>query len=835
MSEAVDRKSSDRLIGRLTNGERTPLKRTLVMCVIIAAWLALAAPAIAQAFERKYEFRIEEETLGSALDAIVQQTELVILYPYELAEQAGVNSVIGQYTVREALEVMLRDTQFSGGLTEGGVMFVSLSGDQTTIDREGTVNSGKVKRGLLASVSAFMFGAGGQALAQNDEAADNLGRDTIVVTAQKREQRLQDVPISLNVLGEAEIADRGIAGLQDLGLVVPSLTVRDLGDQRQIAVRGVDNNNGPTPLTGVYIDELPANGGQSGFGFDLPDLRLYDLERVEVLKGPQGTLFGQGSVGGTVRFITKKPDLNQVQIKANVELAATKDGGASQTFQGALSIPLIEDKLAVRISPTWDYQGGWIDQPTAAAENVNDSNVVNVRTNVLWRPTSDLQITGMAIIHQTDAGGLSRGEDEDGTYLPELFLPGGGTIIPTRTEDYELFNVTLEYDLGRVSVLSSSSYSDRDAVASPLYSPGFVFRQPYSSEVFSQEIRLTSVDDARLSWVVGGVYNDVESQVDAELWFSDPGSLSLPSAPAPDFATVQATTSESWAVFGDANYDVTDRFELGVGLRYFEDERTFFDGTPNAAGFDELTPRFYASYDFSDNITAYVNVAKGFRSGGFNAAGGAPFDPETVWTYDVGARGSLLNGRLYIDVSGYYSDYQNYLADSTVPGALQTTFNNLGEVEIIGGELSANWQATDSLMLSFSANYTDAEVSSTGGATDGQFLDGDPVNAISPFGFTATLKQDFVLGGYNGYFRLDLNHQDGMENNDRRFGGRFTETDDVDILNADLGFDLSEDFRLSFFARNVLDERDAVYNSGSPAFNPRARPRTLGVRLGYEM
>ena len=789
----------------------------------------LTSWAYAQDGAGRYEFHIEERDLGSAIEAIVRHTDKNVLFPYELADATGLNPVIGSYTLEEALQVLLQGTDFTGGLSDNGVMFIALSDATVEQDREGEVNTTIIKKGLLASVSAFLFGVGanGAALAQDGVDADESGHDTIIVTAQKREQRLQDVPLSLTVLGGEEIEARGITDIEDLGFAVPALTIRELGDQRQIAIRGVDNNFGPTPLTGVYVDEVPANGGQVGFGFDLPDLRLYDLERVEVLKGPQGTLFGQGSVGGTVRFITKKPDLNELQFKSNVELALTKDGAPSQMFQGALSVPLIEDKLAIRISPTWDNQDGWIDLPQANAKDANDQNVVNVRTNLIWRPVDNLDISAMAIVHQNDAGGLNRGENEDGNYDASLFGQGV-SVVPTRTEDYELYNLTIDYDFAGINFVSSSSYTDRNASTSPFYDASLlILDYPVASEVFSQEVRLSSAGEGPLEWVIGGVYTDVDSSISGDVYFADPGDLTAPRTP--DFVLLQETTSESWAVFGDISYDVTDRFEVGAGLRYFEDDRTFFDGLDNSASFDEISPRFYANYDISEDVTAYLNIAKGFRSGGFNAFGGAPYDPETVWTYDAGVRGAFLDGRLYVEASGYYSDYRNYLANSTPPGQILATFNNLAEVEILGGELAFTLQATDNLSLSFSANYSDSEIASLGGATAAPFAEGDQLDGIAPLGVTASIHQDFLFADKDAYFRLDYSHQDEI----RRAIISPPESDVIDLFNAELGVDLSDDLSLSFFGRNLFNERSVPYPNG--VLSPRLRPRTIGIRLGYEL
>lgn len=837
MSKAVDRTSSDRLIGRLTNGERTPLKRALVMCVIIAAWLALAAPAIAQAFEREYEFRIEEETLGSALDAIVQQTELVILYPYELAEQAGVNSVIGQYTVREALEVMLRDTQFSGGLTEGGVMFVSLSDDPKNRDREGTVNSGKVKKGLLASVSAFMFGAGtnGAALAQDEVGANDASeRDTIIVTAQKREQSLQEVPISVVAITGEVIAERGINNFEDLGLAVPGLAVQDAGPGlRRIYIRGIGNASGfASPIVGVYLDEVSV-GSNPAFNLDL---RPYDLKRVEVLKGPQGTLYGDGSVGGTIRFITNNPELDAFRAKADVEAAFTKNGAPSQKVQGVLNVPLVEDKLALRVTGTFDHSGGWIDQPAASQEDFNDQNVTNVRAKLLWQPTERLEAIATALVHRND-GSVNNPEDEAGNYTQTQ----GALTTPSATDDYDLFSLTVNYDFGFASLVSATGYLDaqknvmqtgvRLPFAPPPAAPTEILtlEQPIDTEILNQEIRLVSNGGSPWNWSIGGYYND--RSVDQ----SGTSLVLVPALGPPAFPSsfVDNQTSESWAIFADTSIALTEWLEVGGGLRYFEDDRTFSDGVSTQEGkFDALSPRAYVSVDLTEKISTFASVAKGFRSGGFNPLGQPAFQPEDVLTYELGSKFSLWSGRLDGELSLFYSEYQDFQTLGLDEVALAFITSNSGDAEIKGIDWSFNLLATENLSFEFSGNYVDTEVVRE---SSSRLAVGDPLEFIPDYSFSGSATYEFEWINTPGFIRIDYNQQAKSSYRDRGTGTHFfSESDVINMLNLNLSLQVLDNLSLGVFGRNLLDDRGFIDPLSIIEGASRSRPRTIGVRMGMD-
>ena len=222
--------------------------------------------------------------------------------------------------------------------------------------------------------------------------------DEIIVTAQKKEERLLDVPISISVVSDEFIENAGISNLADLAYAVPNLSVVETSPGVfTAAIRGVTNNSGFAPLTGIYLDEIPL----SVTTVASVNLETIDIERVEVLKGPQGTLYGQGSVGGTIRFIAKKPSFDGIEGQIGGSAYGTKDGDSSGEFTGVLNLPVIDDTLAFRVAATYKDRGGWIDRPDAGIDNANDSELSSIRLKGLWNISDDFNANLTVINHRS--------------------------------------------------------------------------------------------------------------------------------------------------------------------------------------------------------------------------------------------------------------------------------------------------------------------------------------------------------------------------------------------------------------------------------------------------
>ena len=859
MSKAVDTKSSVILIGRLTNGERTSLKRVRLACAFIAALLFLVVPELAQAFEQKYEFRIEQETLGSALDAIVQQTDLVILYPYELAGKTGVNPVIGRYSVREALEILLRDTQFSGGLTEGGVMFVSLSGVGKAQGREGQVNSGKIKRGLLASVSSLLLGAAASNSAAAQETASDAAEsesldiiEAITVTAQRRKQNIKDVPQSVFALDDLQLRRQRIENFDDLGLAVPGLSVIDFGNigQQRIYMRGLGNLVGDS-LVGVYLDDTSTVTS----AVDQLNFRTYDLERVEVLRGPQGTIYGQGSVGGAIRFITKNPELSAFAGRVDVSASFTEEGAPSQDVKAVLNIPIVKDRFAIRVSGVFENAGGWVDQPLAQKENINDHTLTSVRAKILFQPTDAFELLGTFALFRLD-GGLA-GTDGLGNIENSQFQQVFGLLsTPSRGEDYEIYSLKGSYDFGSVNLVGITSYVElkntvRNVPGGPNgwdYETDFLQDVDRLGSIFTQEIRLSSDHDGGIHWHLGGIYSDVESGGGFKFDFGPTvGPIEGTFVRNRD-PVVKDALSESWAVFGEGSYELGERLELGAGFRYFENEKTDTRRSQNAT-FSTFSPRAFAKYQLTDTVNIYFNVGKGFRSGGFSRDN--IYDPESTWSYDLGSKGFMFDGLIDYDVAIFYSRIKNFQIVSAVQGSPVPLIENGGEAEIKGIEWNIGLQLTDQLHFNVHGTYLDPILDES--AFSGQPIGvGDQLNLVPKYHFGFDASYNFFLAERPGTFTLVYNRRDRIFLTARdSFFSHFSKSGIIDMLNLSIHWDYSDSVTLGLFASNLLNEadspvplgdntvfRDTVSGSGlvgkGAAGSLPPRPRTYGVSIGVE-
>ena len=779
------------------------------------------------------------------MDAFVELTQVQLLYPHELAQQTGVNPVNGSHTINEALQILLRNTDFSGDLTEGGVIVISHRDHTKLKDREKTMERGiKNKKTVLAGfVALFAAGVTTQgAMAQDGEAATaQSGIDEIIVTATKRAQNIQDVPISILALQGEDLVAQGIGDLQSLSFAVPGLLVSETGSfQRRISIRGIGNTFGSSSLIGMYVDEAAV----AGLPANQIDLRIHDLERVEVLKGPQGTLYGEGSVGGTIRYITNDPQLDAFSAEASFDVSSTKDGDPSQETKAIINTPLVEDVLGLRVVGQYVNSGGWIDQPALGKSDINDYELYNIRAKLLWVPSDNLEVKATAIVHRNDAGAQNIGEDDSGNYVQAF----GDLSTPSAEDNYDLYNALVNYDLGSMTLVSSTSYLDSSKKINNFGNeccvstgtPGEFWHLlqgegKNSAEILTQELRLSSNGSDPWVWSVGLFYKDAElvpfNIVDFVAGLPD-GSFVLN---FPD--NFQEERSKSLALFGESSYAITEQLEAGVGLRYFEDDRRFRAGQVGPfqeETFDSLNPKLFAKYDVTDDLNVYVNIAKGFRSGGFNGAGLPPFDPETVLSYELGSKMSSHDGRLKADVALFHSVYEDYQIVGIIPSLGLNVTSNAGEAEITGIDLSVSLHASEKLELGFNGNYMDTEFVEIN-ATSTSHAVGDSVDLVPQYGYGLWGNYSFNWSDQAlGYIRIDYSEQGKSNYRNRSNAPDYqSQSDVIEMLNIRLGWSY-DDWSVDLYALNILNENGFVGPLVIEKLSARPRPRTMGLKLGIK-
>jgi outer membrane receptor protein involved in Fe transport len=523
---------------------------------------------------------------------------------------------------------------------------------------------------LLTATGILALSTAVAAQEQEDTTADE-----IIVTATKRAANILDVPFSVNAQTAADIQRSGATGLEDVSRNVAGLTIQNLGPgQSQVSVRGVSagqivrDQPGVKEQVGVYLDESVIS-----LSLFTPDLDLFDLNRVETLRGPQGTLFGSGSVGGTIRYITNQPTTEALEgtIEGNVNLVDGDDFGGH--LKGAVNVPL-GDKAAFRAVGYYTQYGGFIDarrEGGGVTEDINDGKRYGGRIALLFQPTEDISITPRIIYQKIETDGFNRQEVFNLYANPYTTVAGGRPpvqlgkreqhlLLQEAFEDETLIaDLTASIGLGAVDLTSVTSYTNRDILVSRDASalthsvsidlglaPAVTaipsnLRDTTDVESWTQEVRLSSNGDGPLQWLIGGFYSDTDRVYAQRL--PTPGydpfvdavfGAGTSAAVANGFPLNSPYNADlpynlkQFAVFGEATYDITDRVHLTAGARYYDykERRRFTSGGLFANGDDQvdrtksdgITPRFLLSIETSDEMTVNLQASKGFRLGGVN-------------------------------------------------------------------------------------------------------------------------------------------------------------------------------------------------------------------------
>jgi iron complex outermembrane recepter protein len=818
----------------------------------VAALIAVGSLSFAdvQARSVSYDLDIPAEDLTQALQSFAIASHHRLLYKAEIAAGKTSHVLKGRFTAEEAMELLLSGTGLSYEITGSSVVLVkkqsgakiggseAVRGSATTDSSSGdSVPSVLVAQSSPAAGAPNSGSTGPNAASSNatesPSDANKYGLGEIVVTAQKRSERLQDVPISIIALSAEELAQRNIVNIDDLQFVVPGLQLHKQGQDNAIYLRGVANVSGNSPLVGVYLDEADVTNGPAQL-----DVDLYDLQRVEVLRGPQGTLYGEGSMGGTIRFITNNPSLSTFQMQADVAGLLTQNGAPSQRIQSVVNVPLVNDTLAIRVATQFDHEGGWINQPAANLTDINDHNIADVRTKVLWQPASEFSASVMAEIHRNN-GVMDNGEVVEGNYTQ----PFGLTTQRRLTTDYDLYNSTLSYDFSGAKLLSTTTYFDQRNIVynfgyfgefsppgKPLYQV-YIPQTSTTSHAVDEEVRLTSAGDSPWKWTAGIFYRDYYTlHIQSSYYFSQQG----PPLPPPYPGLVDPNTSRSYAVFGDTSYELFGRLTLGVGLRTYHDDQSVPDQT---ASFHSVDPRFYANLKVTGEANLYASAGKGFRSGGFNAVGQATYDPESVWTYELGVKTSMIEHVVSLDADVFYSKYEGYQTGAALPPTFILETGNVGAAKIKGVEATLLYRPAEEWTLTLNGDRIDAYVTSIGQAlpTLIALLPGDNLDYVPRYQATASIERNFVWDTRPIFARVDYNLQGPSTLLARDAGYWYhSESNVIHLLNVNAGIQWNDNLSMGVFAQNLINDRGYTEPDIIEEAANRARPRTVGFNFGVK-
>ena len=731
---------------------------------------------------------------------------------------------------------------------------------------------------LLSSVAAIAVAH--PAFAQDAEGERETGArqlDTVVVTAQKRESNLQDTPISVSAVTGENLEANGDVTVQDIALTTPGLVVGgNAAFEYSVSLRGISSaaaGIGADAPTGTYVDGVYI-GRPAGAIFDLAD-----IDRIEVLRGPQGTLYGRNTVGGAISVFTEKPtDEFEGVIKGTIA-----ERGIARVA-GALSGPIVEDRLNGRISASYGSTDAWVSN--ISGPDILDTESIMLRGALEFTPSDTVSFLLRADYGDLDDPLYSKNITTDAVFPPQTNpeLIGDFDTVSLSEENFqtrEFWGVSLEstFDIGELTLTSITAYRDNEHVyqLDTDGSPSRIFRSGHNEtqDQFSQELRLTSPGNQTVDWIVGAYYFTESAQQDFYVEV-----LTTPI----NLGRFSENETTSYAIFGQADWNITDRLTATGGIRYSDEEKDFkfafqptlltpaqvgdpysdlnrfdrtVDFTEDSASFDAVTGKLGLSYQ-ADNALYYASISQGFKSGGFNfapfnATGDEPFDQEEVVAYEIGAKSDFADGNVQLNTSAFYYDYSDLqVRIPIVPG--QILIENASDAEVYGVEFELLATPVENLFVQAGLALLESEYKDfvqeggiiplcTGGVTGTNngvaFCDvsGNTLNRAPDVTFNIAAEYYFDLGETGSLTPRLAYAREGevfyTEQNDPAFGHGGYETLDAQLTYKPAG----EQFSISVFGRNLTDDRvytHAIPIGTAPIASGINEPRTYGLSFKAE-
>ncbi|HEY2534730.1 MAG TPA: TonB-dependent receptor [Xanthobacteraceae bacterium] len=695
----------------------------------------------------------------------------------------------------------------------------------------------------------------------------------IVVTAEKRSEKLIDVPVSVGVMSGDHLEVLHSTSIADMASYVPGLTVQNGGSpgENVLVIRGLStayNNISSPSLVGTYIDGMQigsSTAGTRGSVFGL-DLMPYDIAQIEVLRGPQGTLYGGDAMAGLVKYVLRKPDLTQFEAQVGTDLEDVANSGQlGWGGRAAINMPIINDVLGVRLSGFYKDSAGYIDNVGTGIEGSNHATESGARATVLWQPISNLDVQLTVLGQDIDTDGPTAVTLNEATMRPTYGDNTRFTLLPEPyKQQLRAYDLNTDWDFGFARLTTDSSWQHFGNTArydlSPNFSqyvkatPNAIVDEHLSDDVskFTEEVRLASPDYQRLQWIVGAFYTHEDGYQIENVPTFTAQYVPLPTADNLLYDNGGYIYKEI-AGFVNLTYKINDRFDISAGDRYSSNKQSactltttgLFGGTPGACSQrpSQGVSTWMANTRFhlTPDSMLYFRVATGYRPGGGCDTCGNPklgtpnfFYADRTTNYEVGFKSDALDHRLEIDTSIFYIDWTNIqLGQLTSMGILFT--GNGGTASSSGIELTASYKLTDALRLSASIDYTNARLTEDApgaGGVDGDQLPSSPYwsgSVMADYSRSIFSNSTFIAGG--GYRYRD------------KVVSQFEGTGHPEPMGPQNIFDVYAGIKVhgtsySLYGKNIFNNRSytGLYyltNPALPQFVP-VQPRTIGISVDYK-
>jgi outer membrane receptor protein involved in Fe transport len=736
----------------------------------------------------------------------------------------------------------------------------------TRLDRLGQKNMRPVRRhnGVLIAVA---LGLAMPSITRAVEATpvDAAALEEVVVTAERRTERPLDVPASMTVISAADIEKVHATSLVDLTAAAPGFVIVSGGSpgQTTIVLRGLPPLGG-TPMVSTLIDDISVGSSTAWAAetiFAL-DMLPYDIERIEILRGPQGTLYGADSMGGVLKYVTKDPNLTASEAQIGANFFDIRGGGSMGAgVRASWSAPLIDGALALRGSLYAEETPGYIKNPLRGLNHENSLSQYGGRLAMLWQPQSELQVRLQGIYQRTDSDGDAvtfaqlLGTAQDPYYQPGAWLGGYLTyphVIPEPfSSDLKFLSATINWHTTFFDFVSVTGYSDKQAAQTQDWSQTYGYLQPtfdpnttsmlnrmrFYARVkrASQEVRLVSPSGQRLEWLAG-VYYDSERASSEQYFDALDSELNLIPSLNPFSAAYSPSTYTEAAIFGTLTYRISDRFDVTGGLRWLTN-RQYVEiyAPPNFLGpaIDTVmqsteqpaTYAFSARYRPRPETMAYVRIASGYRPGTQNqfVPGYTEIPPltqaDTMVDYEIGIKSELMNRKASLELAVYRINWSDMQLDVTTPDGAHSYAINAGNAISEGFEFSATYWPIDAFHLAIDAAYTDAYAAEAVPAAE--ILPGARLGSSPKW--TAGATFDCQLGRFDQWTSY-------LNGSWRYIAAQYSELSTQSPVGltpgyswADVNFGVENGrYDVRLFAKNLFDKQ--AFNNGNPYSASTAGP-----------
>lgn len=709
--------------------------RNLRLASALSLVLMTSTGALAQETSvPRIAFSIAEQPLSSALTAFAKQAQVQILSRDEDVLIAGKRAaaVKGELDIRQALQRLLADTGLGYEFIDARTVRIIADpgAHRPTSDAQMEAHTERIRLAEAAAVAESSDNVGQRAaLDPAERDVRQGGIEEIVVTAQKRAERLLDVPIPVTAIDAQVLLKGNQLRVQDYYSRVPGLNYSpgQWGEPR-IAIRGIVTDPYTNPTVGLMIDDIPYGLSINQNGGGGPDIDPGDLARIEVLRGPQGTLYGASSMGGLLKYVTVDPSTSALSGRVQVGTSSVSHGDdLGYNVRGSINVPL-SDTWALRASAFTRREPGYIDNVQTSQSDINEVDADGGRLAALWQPSDDVSLKLSALVQKAQADGSQVIEPDLGG-LRHSLLPTAGKY----DRGAQAYSAILSVDFGKVDFVSLTGYSKDSfrsgldvsaalgAFADQLFGVPFVYyRIDQDTKKFSQEFRISMPLGERVEWLFGAFYNDERIVTPQLISAADATATPVGTLIDTDRADVKF---REYAAFTDFTIHVTDRFDLQIGGRQSRTEQRNAAQAPSGPFAGPATPELSDNGDaftylltpqlkLSPDLMLYARIASGYRPGGinfYNPVLGAlpPYKPDETRNYEVGVKGNAFDRLLTFDASAYYIDWDDI---QLVVTNVISFYDNAGGARSRGVELSTELRPAQGLTIGAWAAWGEAEL-----------------------------------------------------------------------------------------------------------------------------